>query len=72
MDEREFVDTRELARITGISKSTWDKRRLTGDTPPYIKVGRSVRYHLRTATGWLEKQSRFSTSDTPDRASSPK
>jgi predicted DNA-binding transcriptional regulator AlpA len=66
MNEREFVDTRELARITGISKSTWDKRRLTGDTPPYIKLGRSVRYRLRTATEWLETKSRASTSDQRD------
>jgi hypothetical protein len=39
----EYVDTDTLAEINGVSSSTWKKRRLTGDTPPFIKVGRSVR-----------------------------
>lgn len=68
MQNKEFIDTRELAKITGISKSTWDKRRLTGDTPPYIKLGRSVRYRLTIAMSWLEKRSRSSTSDSTEAA----
>jgi hypothetical protein len=35
MDHHEYVDMRKLAQITGISASTWNKRRLTGDTPPF-------------------------------------
>jgi predicted DNA-binding transcriptional regulator AlpA len=65
MEPKEFVDTRELAQVTGISKSTWDKRRLTGNSPPYIKVGRSVRYHLQTAISWMKNRSRHSTSERP-------
>jgi hypothetical protein len=59
----EYVDTNTLATITGVSASTWNKRRLTGDTPPFIKVGRSVRYHLPTARVWMADRQRRSTSD---------
>ncbi len=63
MEPKEFVDSRELERVTSVAKSTWDKRRVTGDTPPYVKIGRSVRYHLPTAVEWLKNHSRRSTSD---------
>ena len=62
MKSREFVTSRELELITSVAKSTWDKRRVTGDTPPYVKIGRSVRYHLPTAIEWLKNHSRRSTS----------
>jgi hypothetical protein len=60
---QEYVDTDGLAVITGISPSTWHKRRLTGDTPPFVKVGRSVRYHVPTAKAWMAERQRRSTSD---------
>lgn len=60
----EYVDTRGLAKITGISVSTWNKRRLTGDTPPYTKIGKSVRYHVATVKTWMEEHQRRSTSET--------
>jgi hypothetical protein len=62
LSEKEYVNTRELAEITGVSASTWNKRRLTGDTPPYLKVGASVRYHLPTAKVWMAARERRSTS----------
>lgn len=61
---KEWVTTAELAAITGISASSWNKRRLTGDTPPFIKVGKSVRYHLPTSKAWMAERERRSTSDT--------
>ncbi|HEY8381999.1 MAG TPA: transcriptional regulator [Microvirga sp.] len=64
MSPNEYVDVKGLAAITGISASTWNKRRLTGDTPPFAKVGKSVRYHIPTVKDWLEARSRRSTSDT--------
>ncbi|MDG2571243.1 hypothetical protein P7L87_27190 [Vibrio parahaemolyticus] len=63
MDKDEFVDVRRLAEITGISASTWNKRRLTGDTPPFSKVGKSVRYHVPTVRDWMTDRARTSTSD---------
>ncbi len=60
----EYVDTNTLATITGVSASTWNKRRLTGDTPAFIKLGRSVRYHLPTVRLWLADRLQRSTSDS--------
>ncbi len=63
----EYVDVRTLAAITGISASTWNKRRLTGDTPPFAKVGRTVRYHLPTVREWMAARQRRSTSESAAR-----
>lgn len=62
MDRDEFVNVQKLAEITGISASTWNKRRLTGDTPPFSKIGRSVRYHIPTVKEWMAERARRSTS----------
>lgn len=59
----EYGTTRDLAQLTKTSESMWNKRRLTGDTPPFIKIGRSVRYHIPTALRWLDQRIRNSTSD---------
>ncbi|WP_404289297.1 helix-turn-helix transcriptional regulator [Microvirga sp. RSM25] len=64
MDHHEYVDTRKLAEITGISASTWNKRRLTGDTPPFTKIGKSVRYHIPTVRAWMNERVRRSTSES--------
>lgn len=61
--QAEYVDTFGLETLTGISRSTWAKRRLTGDTPPFIKIGRSVRYHIPTVLTWLARRQRRSTSE---------
>jgi predicted DNA-binding transcriptional regulator AlpA len=63
-ENSQYVDTRELAKLTGVSASTWNKRRLTGDTPPFVKIGRSVRYHVPVVVAWLAHHQRSSTSDS--------
>ena len=62
---RERVLARKLAEITGISASTWNKRRLTGNTPPFFKIGKSVRYHVPTVREWIAERSCRSTSEVP-------
>ncbi len=64
MDKDEYVNVRQLAEITGISASTWNKRRLTGDTPPFSKIGKAVRYHVPTVKEWMASHERCSTSDS--------
>ena len=54
---------RKLAEITGISASTWNKRRLTGDTPPFAKIGKSVRYHVPAVKEWMGNHQCRSISD---------
>lgn len=64
--EKEWITTAELEADSGISSSTWNKRRLTGDGPPFAKIGKSVRYHRPTARAWIAARQRRSTSDNPD------
>jgi predicted DNA-binding transcriptional regulator AlpA len=65
MSSKKYVNVRELEQITGVSASTWNKRRLTGDTPPFLKIGSSVRYHLPTVKDWMAGRVRRSTSEAP-------
>ena len=60
----ELITTAELERRTGIDASTWAKRRLSGDTPQYLKIGRSVRYRWSDVEEWLTRRARTSTSES--------
>jgi predicted DNA-binding transcriptional regulator AlpA len=43
----------ELERVTGRARSSWQKARLTGDGPPFIRLGRLVRYRQSEFEAWL-------------------
>jgi hypothetical protein len=43
----------DLERVTGRARSTWQKARLTGDGPPFIRLGRLVRYRQSDFELWL-------------------
>jgi predicted DNA-binding transcriptional regulator AlpA len=65
----EFEDHRlfkpiEAARFLGLSQSWLAKLRLSGDGPPYMKVGRQVRYRPADLLRWAEKTLRHSTSES--------
>jgi predicted DNA-binding transcriptional regulator AlpA len=51
------------ADYVGSTKSTLEKRRLTGGGPAYIKLGRTVVYDTRDLDQWLASRRRRSTSD---------
>lgn len=59
----EYLSVSDLAEYTGISTSTWNKRRLTGNTPPFCSIGRTVRYRRSDVDAWMEAHRRRSTSD---------
>lgn len=61
----EIIDTNELARRTGTGMTTWAKRRMLGEphSPPFLKMGRSVRYRWSDVEAWLETRQRNSTSE---------
>jgi predicted DNA-binding transcriptional regulator AlpA len=60
-----LLDDRDLERLTGGKRSTWQKRRLSGNGPPFIKLGRLVRYRQSEFQAWLAAiPSQQSTSDT--------
>jgi hypothetical protein len=57
--------TDAAAAHLGISSRTLEKWRLTGDGPPYIKLGRRVVYDLQDLDAWAVARRRQSTSDAP-------
>ncbi len=64
VDRRTLTDA-EAARYIGMSGSWLRQARMNGnpDAPPYIKIGRSVRYLREDLDTWLEQRRRVSTSD---------
>ena len=47
------VDEKQLARLWGISPRTLSNWRYKKMGPPYVRIGRSVRYPLLDAFRWL-------------------
>jgi hypothetical protein len=60
-----LIDTDELARRTDTAPITWAKRRMLGvpHTPPFLKIGRTVRYRWSDVESWLADRERGSTSE---------
>lgn len=59
----EWMRPREAAAYLKTSISTLAKRRLTGDTPRFTRIGRAVRYRRDWCDDWLASKARRSTSD---------
>lgn len=57
------VPTSQAAEEAGLSESNLEKRRLSGDGPEFIKLGRRVLYYPSDIRRWLESNKRLSTSD---------
>jgi predicted DNA-binding transcriptional regulator AlpA len=57
------LNSPEAAEYLGISVSTLSKRRVGGNGPKYLKLGRRVVYDTRDLDGWLDTRRRASTAD---------
>jgi predicted DNA-binding transcriptional regulator AlpA len=57
--------TSAAADYLGYAESTLEKKRLTGDGPPFIKLGRAIVYDTRDLDAWLAARRATSTSDRP-------
>lgn len=57
-----WVNTEEAARHIGLAVSTLQKARLYGNSPPYSKAGRAVRYRLSDLDAWMAARTVSSTS----------
>ena len=55
--------TKPAAKYCGSTKSTFEKYRLTGEGPAYIKLGRVVVYNIEDLNAWLASKRRMSTSE---------
>ncbi|HRF09261.1 MAG TPA: helix-turn-helix domain-containing protein [Xanthobacteraceae bacterium] len=58
-----YLNTEQVAFVTGLSVSFFEKARVRGDGPPYIKVGKRVVYASKHLDAWLEERAARSTSD---------
>ncbi|BCG91414.1 helix-turn-helix transcriptional regulator [Mesorhizobium sp. 131-2-1] len=59
---RRMLRTDGAALRVGLSVSTLEKLRLTGDGPEYIKLGRAVVYKPEDLDAWIDGNRRKSTS----------
>lgn len=63
-DDDELITDVILGAETHTPTSRWQKARLTGDGPPFLKIGHLVRYRRGDVRAWLASQRRLqSTSE---------
>jgi len=58
-----LLTAKEAAKLLKVSLSWLAKARMRGDGPPYLKVGRSVRYPETALIQWMKSRQRLSTSE---------
>jgi predicted DNA-binding transcriptional regulator AlpA len=58
-----LLHPRDAAQILNVSTSWLAKARMRGDGPPFIRVGRSVRYGGAALLQWVKSRQRLSTSE---------
>jgi predicted DNA-binding transcriptional regulator AlpA len=58
-----LLTANDAANRLRLSVSWLAKARMRGDGPPYVKLGRSVRYGENTLAKWAWSRTRLSTSE---------
>ena len=58
-----LLTSKDAAVVLKVSLSWLAKARMQGDGPPYIRVGRSIRYGEAALLQWLKSRQRLSTSE---------
>lgn len=58
-----YMTTPEAAAYLSLSKQWLEISRHKGDGPPYIKLGRAVRYSRADLDDWMAGRRRVSTSE---------
>ena len=62
-DSERLIKPEEESQLLRVSLSWLAKARMRGDGPPYLKLGRSIRYTEAGILQWMRSRQRFSTSD---------
>jgi hypothetical protein len=63
LDLPTLFTAKEAAVRLKVSVSWLAKARMRGDGPPYIRIGRSIRYTDAATLQWMKSQQRLSTSE---------
>jgi excisionase family DNA binding protein len=58
-----YFRPREAADYLRSSESTLAKKRLNGDGPPFVRIGRAIRYRRSDLDAWMARSVRRSTSE---------
>lgn len=58
-----LLTPKEAAQVLKVSLSWLAKARMRGDGPPFIRVGRSIRYSEAALLQWMKSRQRLSTSE---------
>jgi excisionase family DNA binding protein len=56
-----LLTPKEVAELLKVTVSWLAKARVRGEGPPYIRIGRSVRYREEDLIDWLKQRRRLST-----------
>jgi excisionase family DNA binding protein len=58
-----LLTPKEAAELLKVSLSWLAKARMRGDGPPFIKIGRSIRYSELALLQWMKSHQHLSTSE---------
>jgi len=58
-----YLRTKEAAEHCGSTQSSFEKRRVHGGGPPFIKMGRTVVYALTDLDAWMAERRFRSTAE---------
>ena len=62
-DLEHLLTPKDAANLLRLSESWLAKARMRGDGPPYVKLGRAIRYREGAVLQWLRSRQRLSTSE---------
>lgn len=63
MSQTKYLTTKEAAFYVRLCESSLEKKRVQGDGPEFVKLGRAVRYEQSALDAWMHANKRNSTSD---------
>jgi excisionase family DNA binding protein len=52
----ELLTEAQVARLLAVSLSTMKRLRASGDGPPFLRIGRAIRYRREDVDAWLRQQ----------------
>ena len=61
----DYMTPKEAAEYLRSSPSTLAKRRITGNSPPFTRIGSAIRYRRVDLDIWMNGNVRRSTSESP-------
>jgi predicted DNA-binding transcriptional regulator AlpA len=63
LESERLLTPSEAAKFLRVSISWLAKSRMRGDGPPFVKIGRAIRYRESSLVQWLKSNQRRSTSE---------